>query len=89
MHTIQVRTAQNVLIHYPVASIGDRILGHLLDILILSLYYIGLLAVVIQTNLKEEWILILLFAIPYLFYTLAFAPATADSSDALTTRPGC
>lgn len=72
MHTIPVRTAQNVLIDYPVASIGDRILGHLLDILILSLYYIGLLAVVIQTKLKEDWVLILLFVLPYLFYTLTF-----------------
>jgi uncharacterized RDD family membrane protein YckC len=72
MHTIQVRTAQNVFIHYPVASIGDRILGHLVDLLILSLYYIGLFALVIQTNLKEDWVLILLFALPYLFYTLAF-----------------
>src|SRR5688572_21785839 len=72
MYTIQVRTAQNVLIHYPVASIGDRILGYLLDILILSLYYIGLFAIVIQVNLKEDWILFLLFVSPYLFYTLAF-----------------
>lgn len=72
MHTIQVRTAQNVFIHYPVASIGDRILAHLLDILIKALYFIGLIALVIQTKLNEGWLLILLFAIPYLFYSLAF-----------------
>ena len=31
MQTISVRTTQNVFIHYPLASIGDRILAHLLD----------------------------------------------------------
>jgi uncharacterized RDD family membrane protein YckC len=72
MHTIQVRTAQNVFIHYPVASIGDRILAYLLDILILVLYFIGMLAIVIQTKLEEIWVLILVFAIPYLFYSLTF-----------------
>jgi len=72
MHTIQVRTAQNVFIHYPVASIGDRILGYLLDSLILVLYYTGLIAIVIQTDLEETWLLIALFAVPYLFYRILF-----------------
>ena len=72
MHTIQVRTAQHVLIHYPIASVGDRILGYLLDLLILSLYFIGMVTLVIQTNLDESWVLILLFGLPYLFYSLAF-----------------
>jgi len=72
MHTIQVRTAQNVFIHYPVASIGDRMIGYLLDTLILVLYYTGLIAIIIQTNLEETWVLIVLGVLPYLFYRLAF-----------------
>ena len=72
MHTIQVRTAQNVFIHYPVASVGDRILGHLLDLLIKALYFVGMVALIMQTKMNEEWVIMMLFALPYLFYTLAF-----------------
>lgn len=72
MHTIQVRTAQNVSIEYPVASISDRILGYLIDLLILVLYFVGLAALVIQIKMNEGWLMILLFAVPYLFYSLAF-----------------
>jgi uncharacterized RDD family membrane protein YckC len=72
MHTIQVRTAQNVFIHYPVASVSDRILGYLLDLLILTLYFIALIALIIQIKLEEGWVMILLFAVPYLFYSIVF-----------------
>lgn len=72
MHTIQVRTAQNVFIEYPVASLADRIFGYLIDLLILTLYFIGMIALIVQIELNEVWVLILLFAVPYLFYSLAF-----------------
>jgi uncharacterized RDD family membrane protein YckC len=72
MHTIQVRTAQNVFIHYPVASIGDRILAHLLDALILALYFIGMIAILSRLDVEEAWLLIVVFAGPYLFYKLSF-----------------
>lgn len=72
MHTIAVRTAQNVLIHYPVASIGDRILGHLIDQLIKSLYFLAVFALLINLDDFDEWIVIFLFTLPYLFYTLVF-----------------
>jgi len=73
MHTIQVRTAQNVFIHYPVASVADRILAYLIDILILALYFIGLIALlIVHIGIDKDWLLIVLFAIPYLFYSLAF-----------------
>ena len=44
MQTVRVRTTQNVLIDYPVASIGDRILGHLIDRLILIAYSVAVVA---------------------------------------------
>jgi hypothetical protein len=44
MQTVRVRTTQNVLIDYPVASIGDRILGHLIDRLILIAYSVAVIA---------------------------------------------
>jgi uncharacterized RDD family membrane protein YckC len=72
MHTIQVRTAQNVFIHYPVASIGDRIIGHLIDILILILYFFGIFGLFFQLKFNENWAWILFLGVPYLFYTLTF-----------------
>ena len=72
MHTIQVRTAQNVFIEYSVASLSDRILGYLIDLLILTLYFIAIIALIVQIEMKEGWVMILLFAVPYLFYSIAF-----------------
>jgi uncharacterized RDD family membrane protein YckC len=72
MHTISVRTAQNVLIHYPVASIGDRILGHLIDQLIKTLYILAVFAFLINVRDFDEWIIIFLFTLPLLLYTLVF-----------------
>jgi uncharacterized RDD family membrane protein YckC len=72
MHTISVRTAQNVLIHYPVASIGDRILAYLLDSLIKALYFFAVFVLLINTGLRELWLIYILFALPFIFYTLAF-----------------
>lgn len=72
MYTISVRTAQNVLIHYPVASIGDRILAYLLDQLIKVLYFFAVIVLFINAEIREEWLIIVMFALPYLFYSLAF-----------------
>jgi uncharacterized RDD family membrane protein YckC len=72
MHTISVRTAQNVLIHYPVASIGDRILAYLLDQLIKFLYFFAVIVLFINAEIREEWLIIIMFALPYIFYALAF-----------------
>jgi uncharacterized RDD family membrane protein YckC len=72
MHTIQVRTAQNVFINYPVASIADRIFAYLIDVLILVVYFIALISLLIQIKMSEGWLLILLFAVPYLLYSISF-----------------
>lgn len=37
MQTISVRTTQNVVIQYPLASLGDRILAQLIDAAIVKL----------------------------------------------------
>jgi uncharacterized RDD family membrane protein YckC len=72
MYTIPVRTAQNVFIHYPIASIGDRILAHLLDSLIKVLYVVLVFVLVFNIGMEELWVVYLLFALPFIFYTLAF-----------------
>ena len=72
MQTIQVRTTQNVFIHYPVASVGDRILAYLLDRVILFVYCIALAALFISTEMEVIWIWLILLGIPFLFYFLFF-----------------
>lgn len=72
MHTISVRTAQNVFIHYPVASIGDRILAHLIDTLIKILYYVALIVLFDQTGMREDWIIYVSLSIPLIAYRLGF-----------------
>lgn len=72
MQTIQVRTTQNVLIRYPVASIGDRILAFLLDRVILSIYLIVMIALFVNLDVREVWLWLILVVAPFLFYNLAF-----------------
>jgi uncharacterized RDD family membrane protein YckC len=38
MQTISVRTTQNVVINYPVASVGDRIIAFLIDVAFMVMY---------------------------------------------------
>lgn len=72
MHTIKVRTTQNVFIQYPIASIGDRILAFLLDRLILIGYTLFLVALFINTRFSVPWIWMVVIGIPWLFYHLLF-----------------
>jgi uncharacterized RDD family membrane protein YckC len=72
MQTIQVRTTQNVFIHYPVASVGDRILGYLLDQIIKIIYAIAVGILLYNTDVEDEWIWISIIGIPWLFYSVLF-----------------
>ncbi len=42
MHTVRVQTAQNVDIEYEVASVGDRIMAYLIDLMIVVAYAVAL-----------------------------------------------
>jgi len=72
MQTIQVRTTQNVFIHYPVASLGDRILGHLLDQLIKFIYAVAVAILLYNLDVEDQWIWIALIGLPWMFYTVLF-----------------
>lgn len=72
MQTIRVRTTQNVFIEYSLASIGDRILAHLIDRLVLALYTLALFAVFFQTNVNNIWLWIIFAGVPWMFYSLMF-----------------
>jgi len=72
MQTIQVRTTQNVFIHYPVASVGDRILAYLLDRVILIVYSIAIGALLINLDIDEYWVWIMILGTPWLLYNVLF-----------------
>ena len=72
MQTIQVRTTQNVFIHYPLASVGDRILAYLLDQIIKIVYVVAIGILFINMDIKSEWVWILVMGIPWLFYSVFF-----------------
>ena len=72
MQTVRVRTTQNVLIDYPVASIGDRILGHLIDRLILIAYSIAVIAALANLELETWWVWVMLLAVPWMFFSVLF-----------------
>lgn len=75
---VDIRTTQNVSIHYPVASVGDRILAYIVDSLIIFLFVI--LVIVLFLNVAPNvtnddsfvWIMLVLVFIPILFYHLLF-----------------
>jgi uncharacterized RDD family membrane protein YckC len=55
MQTIEIQTAQNVNIEYPVASIGDRVVAAIIDQLIMVGYLIAIIFLYIWLlNLTEE-----------------------------------
>lgn len=72
MHSINVRTTQNVFIQYPVASVGDRIVAFLLDRLILIAYTVFIFALFINLEMRVTWLWYAFLGIPWIFYHLFF-----------------
>ena len=72
MQTIQVRTTQNVFIHYPIASVGDRILAYLLDQIIKIIYALGAAMLLYNVDVENEWIWVSIIGIPWLLYSVLF-----------------
>jgi uncharacterized RDD family membrane protein YckC len=72
MQTISVRTTQNVFIQYLLASVGDRILGYLIDQLIFVVYFFIVIAISVSIDLKQIWVLVAVLSIPYILYRLLF-----------------
>lgn len=72
MQTIRVHTTQNVYIHYPLASVGDRILGHVIDRIFLIIYTVAIVAWLINFNVEAGWVWMVFLLFPWLFYNLIF-----------------
>lgn len=72
MQTIQVRTTQNVFIHYPLASVGDRILAYLFDRVVIVAFLLAVGTLLYNLGVQGEWVWILILGFPYLFYSVFF-----------------
>jgi uncharacterized RDD family membrane protein YckC len=77
MQTTVIRTAQNININFPIASLGERILAFLIDLLIKFgyIFIINLLGIffAISTSSMDSWsknALVILCLFPIIFYTL-------------------
>ena len=70
MQNIRIQTTQNVIIEYRPASVGDRMLANLLDLLIIGVYFISLAILTNRLGMNIStagWIILLL---PPTFYHL-------------------
>lgn len=73
MNEFQIETAQNVGINQNVAHIGDRMLGYLIDSLVILFYTISmfLLLAALDLDFKDLWVVYLLISLPaFLYYVL-------------------
>lgn len=73
MNTILITTSQNIELEYDLASLGERIVGYIIDFFILLAYIIIVSVIVNQfrfANGKYEWIYIFIY-LPAIFYDLA------------------
>lgn len=72
MDNFQIETAQNISITQNVAGIGERILAYLIDLLFMLAYIIfaSLVVSAIGGTAGEEWVIMLLIALPLLLYFL-------------------
>ncbi|WP_331970381.1 RDD family protein [Ohtaekwangia sp.] len=72
MQTVSVRTTQNVFIQYPVASLGDRIVAALIDLVIVVAYLFLAGYIMAELNIDSIGLVISVLAIPYTLYHLLF-----------------
>jgi uncharacterized RDD family membrane protein YckC len=73
MHTVQVHTAQNIPVEFELGSLGDRILGRILDGLFILAYVAAWVLILVFSHLRDQtWIAgtVIIGAIPILFYDL-------------------
>ncbi len=75
MNTITITTPQNTEIEYELGSLGDRIVGAIIDWLIIIAYVIVIMATFVFGRLQNfsgtSQILLVVFALPAVFYDLA------------------
>ena len=70
MEEFQIETAQNVAIQQNVANIGDRLLGYLIDSLVVGFYIVIMVLLLISLDMEmgDFWALYLLVSLPAFLY---------------------
>jgi uncharacterized RDD family membrane protein YckC len=70
MDTIKIKTSQNIELEYELASLGERVVGHIIDNLIIVAYYIVVSLLFLSNDMfSNDW-LMLVFILPAFFYDL-------------------
>lgn len=75
MNTISITTSQNIELEFELASLGDRIIGRILDWLVLGAYCIIVFALIGFGNLEifadnNTWLMVFFIGFPIVFYDL-------------------
>ncbi|MEO6453778.1 MAG: RDD family protein [Ginsengibacter sp.] len=75
MNTINITTSQNIELEYELGSLGDRIIGRILDFIVLIAYMIIIFTVIGFGNLGKFmetriWVLLFFVGFPVTFYDL-------------------
>ena len=74
MNTIKVKTTQNVEVEYELASVGDRVIAHIIDIAVYIGYSIGIMMLITLVDMPGYSslfpILLILAFLPLVFYNL-------------------
>lgn len=70
MNTIKIRTTQNVEVEYPLASVGDRIVAHLIDAVLYFVWAVGIGILLGAMGLNESIVFFLIIVLPIVFYHL-------------------
>lgn len=71
MNTVKITTTQNIELEYDLASLGERVVGYIVDALIVTAYLIIILVVFMGVNLiNSDGLIMFLFMFPIFFYHL-------------------
>ncbi|HEX8334575.1 MAG TPA: RDD family protein [Segetibacter sp.] len=75
MNTIKITTSQNIDVEYELGSLGDRVLGRILDGLVIIAYCLIFAAIVgfggiMEFIVENVWLVVIVIMLPILFYDL-------------------
>jgi len=75
MNTIKITTSQNIDLEYELGSLGDRVLGRILDGLVLGAYCLVFAAIIGFGNIGDFiganiWLIVVVIFLPIFFYDL-------------------
>ncbi|WP_187264586.1 RDD family protein [Pontibacter beigongshangensis] len=70
MNTIKIRTAQNVEVEYAMASVGDRVVAHLIDMVVYFVWAMFMFMMAVAADVNERYLTAIVIGGPFVFYHL-------------------